>query len=422
MEPALNYFLTGSSIESRFLVDAIANSESPSRIKVHDDARKLSHFIYPVKFYSPFSANYPGFNYLAGLSDEILSAVANRRAIIVFDTSNEGDRFKSQYFTKLHARLHALQLPASQFIYLTQNELFGRDYLAWAQRSGQQPIATECYHYFLRELANYVTARMIPSGEYRRRKSRLLAWIETRGPDRPKHYLSLNYTPRPHRVATMLFLLSRNLTGQGLISFPGLANRKYSTVGRIESLLIKEPFADVERLAGHLPDLLEQSPFLLDVKPFGEPTPVIDVGDYNCYETSCFSFVTESGAKGAGMKRFTEKPFKAVLGLHPFIVLGLPGTLQQLHAYGFKTFHRLVDERYDTLADDRERVATVLELLSELCRYSVPEINKLSASLLPEMLHNYDRFGGPLQDFFRETIERQLLARLHERLHRVAPV
>lgn len=411
----VTFVRTGSKLESRFFTNTILGDVASRRIRVvgRDDG---SAFVYPVVF-GPNGAggrDDRSFAYLADLPADILGAIRGGRGMLAIDHSNEGTEPKPLVLRAMHERFADLGIDPARVMMLTQNILFEKGYAAWLQAQGEgapPPFHVGLYHCFLRQMATYVTREMIPSGEFARRRAAHIAAVE-QGATRPKHYLTLNFTPRGHRLATMLHIMQHGLEEKGHISFPGLANRKLNIAGRTEDLLDRTPFPDLDALRTLLPILEAQPPRLLDTDPFVRISPVINVGEWWYYFESWFSLVTESGIHAREQERFTEKPFKAILGLHPFLILGLPRTLHLLREHGFRSFSPLIDETYDTLDDDAARMVAVLGEFRRLCDLPSSAWPELGRQLLDTVLHNYDQFDGPLQRHFTEREENPLLDRM----------
>ena len=66
------------------------------------------------------------------------------------------------------------------------------------------------------------------------------------------------------------------------------------------------------------------------------------------YKSTYFSIVTETLFYEFG-NYLSEKTWKPIAHLHPFIFVGRPGMLKFLHSLGFKTFSEYWDESYDTV-------------------------------------------------------------------------
>jgi len=404
----------GGRSDARFFTQTILGGPAASRLKVvkADDG---SPFILPL-VYNPAVKDDGAPEYFGSMPEDTLAAIRAGRGLLVIDHSNEGAEPKRNVLAALHAQLGAVGLPPRRVMFLTQNVRFEPGYEAWRKAQGDaapEAFHVGLYHCFLRQMSTYASKVLIPSGEFARRREAHVTAIRAGAP-RPKRFLSLNFTPRGHRLAFMLYVLQQGLDEAGHISFPGLANRKMNIEGRTETLLDRQPFPDLDGLRKMLPVLEAQPPRKLDTDPFIRISPVIDVGEWWYYAESQFSLVTESGIRGRGNERFTEKPFKAVLGLHPFLILGLPRTLTLMKGYGFRSFAPHFDETYDGLDDDAARVAAVLSEFRRLCALPDEAWVALNRDLLEVVLHNHEQFDGPLERHFAEHVEGPLLDRMAE--------
>lgn len=405
----------GTRYEARFFTQTILADSAAARLRVikEDDG---SPFIYPI-VYSPIAGENRDdrtLEYFGTTPPAVLDALRNGRGLFVIDHSNEGFEPKRQALHVIHDRIAALGIPPRRVMFLTQNVRFEDRYEDWRRRLGSdapERFNVGIYHCFLRQMSTYAARELIPSGEFAKRRQAHGAAIEA-GAARPKRFLCLNFTPRGHRLATMLHIMQHGLEERGHISFPGLANRKLSIAGRTEDLLEKQPFPDLPALRALLPTLEGQPPRQLDTDPFARISPVIDVGQWWYYAETHFSLVTESGVHAKGHERFTEKPFKAVLGLHPFLILGLPRTLALMRDYGFRSFAPHFDESYDAMDRDEDRVAAVLAEFRRLCALSDADWAKLGRDVSDAVRHNYEQFDGPLQRHFAERVEAPLLDRM----------
>ena len=109
------------------------------------------------------------------------------------------------------------------------------------------------------------------------------------------------------------------------------------------------------------------------------------------YYNSLISVVTETETQN-NCVFFTEKIFKAILGLHPFIMITSPYFLQTLKDEGYQTFDRFWDESYDSIVDDDLRFSTVLKLIEDLNTKSISELTKMYSEMQSILKHNYMEF------------------------------
>ena len=66
----------------------------------------------------------------------------------------------------------------------------------------------------------------------------------------------------------------------------------------------------------------------------------------------------------------SEKLYKPLAYKHPFIVVGLPKTLEYIKRCGYQTFEGIFDESYDNIKDDHKRMDALIEQILELSTWS----------------------------------------------------
>lgn len=86
---------------------------------------------------------------------------------------------------------------------------------------------------------------------------------------------------------------------------------------------------------------------------------------------------------------FTEKTFKCISGKGAFILAGFTGSLKALQELGYKTFHPFINESYDDLDDDEERLLAIITEVERLCNFSDDEWLIWQENIRPIVEHNY---------------------------------
>ena len=84
----------------------------------------------------------------------------------------------------------------------------------------------------------------------------------------------------------------------------------------------------------------------------------------------------------------TEKTFKSIMNMHPFILLSAPGSLEHLRKLGYKTFPNSIDESYDKEINAVKRMDMVLEETKKLCALNINELHDWYRKLIPILEHN----------------------------------
>jgi len=85
----------------------------------------------------------------------------------------------------------------------------------------------------------------------------------------------------------------------------------------------------------------------------------------------------------------SEKIFKPIAFLQPFVVFGQPGSLEFLKSLGFKSFDRWWDESYDSIKDEQTRFRAITSLYKKLSRMTKFELSEIMYEAWPVLEHNY---------------------------------
>lgn len=84
------------------------------------------------------------------------------------------------------------------------------------------------------------------------------------------------------------------------------------------------------------------------------------------YIDSYFSVVCETAIEYPYSFR-TEKIWKPIIGGHPWIALSNYGFYRDLQNMGFRTFNHLIDESFDLIENNQERLNRVTLIIQDLC-------------------------------------------------------
>ena len=114
-----------------------------------------------------------------------------------------------------------------------------------------------------------------------------------------------------------------------------------------------------------------------------------------CMET--FLYVVTETCYWGRKKHLTEKIFKPIVTLNPFILVGPAHNLAYLRSYGFKTFGKWIDESYDTVEDDIERMEVIGAELKRIASLDLYQLKTLYYDMKEVLEHNQNWFYS--QDF-----------------------
>jgi len=84
----------------------------------------------------------------------------------------------------------------------------------------------------------------------------------------------------------------------------------------------------------------------------------------------------------------TEKTFRTILSGHPFILVSAPFSLAALKERGFKSFSPHINESYDAIEDDEQRMYAIWNEMTRLSTLSDEEWISIQHSLTDTLIHN----------------------------------
>lgn len=120
---------------------------------------------------------------------------------------------------------------------------------------------------------------------------------------------------------------------------------------------------------------------------------------------SCVNLVTETSFMDNELF-VSEKILKPILMYQPFIVLGPYKLLFHIKSYGFKTFSDFWDESYDEIEDYDKRLKIVIELINELNKKSIEELNELYQKTKDICIYNRRLFDSLKLDSISEIFKK----------------
>jgi hypothetical protein len=211
-----------------------------------------------------------------------------------------------------------------------------------------------------------------------------------------KSFLNFNRRWRIHRPCFVGLLHSMNLLDKGFVSL-GRADDHLNWSNMfddISNLLKKDEdlynlFITNKESICNIPDMY------LDTTDLVSPRHRIVLPDvsYNdtlkLYQNTYFSVASETFFFNGPGRFFSEKTFKPIAFMHPFILMSQPNSLELLRTLGYKTFHPFIDESYDTETDDVVRLKMILTEVKRLSNLTDDEIEHFIDMVKPITNYNF---------------------------------
>lgn len=218
---------------------------------------------------------------------------------------------------------------------------------------------------------------------------------------RKKKFICVNRQERSHRLQTIDFLAKHDMLKHTYAScvlgdYAALlyddTNFKAHNpqVEQYQDINLSKLVLDIESKA-RLKNIL---PLDIDIKEHQNKlfaTNMPDLAPF--FRESYFSIITEGDFNSHPPKQqFTEKILKSVVNHHPFIIIGLPYTLDLLKDHGFLTFSKYIDESYDKEEDSEKRMSMALIEIKKLNQMNMHQMHRMYIDLLPILEHNYQTY------------------------------
>lgn len=297
---------------------------------------------------------------------------------IFFDCSDEGFVIEVAY--KLHNITETLQkkYPDIKCILILGSIHSEDTYISWCKQLNLPPVLEILSYYFF-EFASKSQWSNIPylPTEYN---------ITVKN----KIYSCLNRVLRPHRIAFLDKMLAKKLVND---------NCYYS-------------FYDSNLADGGLPiveqqsvekynNLIDNFDLVKTLRLNFDPTRInpadLRSEDFYLFQDSYFSIIPETiyyrqqfndGTKEQSIF-FSEKTYKPIVLLQPFILLAAENSLKALRERGFKTFQPYIDETYDTIEDDDLRMDYIVNEVIRLSKQTQTEWLQWQEYIKPIVEHNF---------------------------------
>jgi len=116
--------------------------------------------------------------------------------------------------------------------------------------------------------------------------------------------------------------------------------------------------------------------------------------NHNFFNQAYFNFVVETHFDNDTIF-LTEKTFKPILNLQPFVIIGNPGSLQLLKDLGYKTFSTVIKEDYDKILNHKDRMSQLLKSTFDLCNLSHKHHMRIQQIIGDILKHNQTLLLSP---------------------------
>lgn len=280
----------------------------------------------------------------------------------------EGHGFNMTWVWRfIHHQAELLSIPVDSFIFADSN------YLTPAL---QESYGTKGFYKFWWERHN----SFLTDSEYDRRV------VDVKDPSRkPYYFICLNRRFRWHRTKIILEIFKR-WGNKFLWSYDKppinkeLFTNKELAHFSFEEMLVK---------SGDFPlELYNILPKQIDIDHGVNDT----MTRLNLQEQAHISVVTETMFNEVETLFFSEKVYKPIVSLQPFILIGSYNSLKILREQGYKTFHPYINESYDSIESHVARFDAIVHEIDRLSRLPESDIIELVKKCSDICIYNYNHW------------------------------
>lgn len=339
--------------------------------KISDDEK----YIYTIQLHGSGMLNYSYFKQFGlKISDTVLEDCRNGQAKILLHELKEGHGFnltRVKEFFEHNAEV--LNIPLDSFAFLDGNYMTPKL---------QSTYGTKGFCQFAWEEHSPELGEHEPVVEPTREQQRIDEIVNKQY--KPYHFVCLNRRSRSHRIRLVTHIANR---WPDKFLFSHLENFNVNV----------ECFNDTNIRGGSpVDDLIDQGiltkelylkfPFKLDVDASVNDTQL----NPELMSKAYINVTTETMFFENNTQFFSEKVFKPILFIQPFILVGSYNSLQLLRDMGYKTFHPIINEEYDKQEDAFRRMDMILDEIDRLSNFTHDQMKQLVYDCKDILIHNLE--------------------------------
>ncbi len=355
-------------------------------------------YLYMISPFGGASATYglklnynEGKSFFYHISETALNLIRENKNVFLFiNYSNEGTTDLS-WFNVIHNDAKKFNIPLYKIIYCTSDYFIDLNYNLWKKLYSIKESDNIRLLYLnwsltdkAKELKTIYDGQSTSFNQYTNQCSIVKSTDIKTDTKRSHKFMMLNRRLRPHRIYSVCLFEELNILDQVLISYDINSMQLYDINTQNVSLHIEDET--------YINNIIKQ----FNILKIEKPKKIIDYEDLDNvwgfnfekkepYLDSYIHITSETNFFELG-GYFSEKTWKPIGHLQPFIFMGPAYGLAELKKLGFKTFSPFIDESYDSEVDPEKRFKMIIAEIDRLSKLSINEIHDWYHSIFNDIL------------------------------------
>ena len=314
------------------------------------------------------------------LNKELINLINTDVVKLIIDFSYEGQVYESWFFA-IHRMIKKYKLKSSNVYFISNDNKLSENYDTWSEKFNLPKIKIIELNRYLEEAKPWIRdIDKFPIEDFKVDRIR------------EKKFTCLNGAYRETRIIIVSELFRNGLENDGYISCIGNYGEDPSTEWELDNV-------DKDLIKYYMNIIFPKLPIVVDLEKDMEL-----IEPYLClsyvhemYTNSYFNIITETSYNWDSSSIIdnnifqTEKTYRPIFGMQPFIVVSNPGFLKFLKSMGFETFPEFFGESYDEIENPIERMNTIVNEIKKICSLSLEELHDRYYNIFDKLEHNRNR-------------------------------
>ena len=314
------------------------------------------------------------------LNKELINLINTDVVKLIMDFSYEGAPHHV-WFPSIHRMIKKYKIKSSNVYFISNDNKLSENYDTWSEKFNLPKIKIIELNRYLEEAKLWIEdIDKFPIEDFKVDRIR------------EKKFTCLNGYYRETRIIIVSELFRSGFENDGYISLIGNYDEDPPIEANIDNV-------DKDLIKYYMDIIYPKIPIVVDLeKDIELIEPYIGLSYvHEMYTNSYFNIITETSYNWDSSSIIdnniflTEKTYRPIFGMQPFIVVSNPGFLKFLKSMGFKTFPEFFDESYDEIENPIERMSTIVNEIKKICSLSLEELHDRYYNIFDKLEHNRNR-------------------------------